>query len=104
MENLRQGFELLLAGFLGTLVSLYFREELGTVKSRIVAVMAGTTTSYFTAPILMEYLKLDPPLIGGITFLTGLFGMSIVSSVMKVLPTVIQNVGTSLPWSKGRGE
>lgn len=75
----------LVAGFFGAVVSLRFIDGLNA-WSRITTVLAGTVAAAYCTPLAVEYLTLSPKLEGAVAFLAGLFGMSVVGSIIKALP------------------
>lgn len=71
------------AGFLGSLLSMSFIDGMGT-KQRIVAVIFGMVMSHYLAPFIAYMFKEQSfePTIG---FLVGLFGMSVVAAVFRAI-------------------
>ncbi len=73
----------LLAGFLGSVVSLRFLQTL-TVVQAVLAVITGAVVAGYTAPIVQLYLSLSAPVEHGVGFLLGLTSMNLVPGVVRL--------------------
>ena len=77
--------QVIVAGAVGAFISLRFFEGLSTGE-RWLTFMGGWGTAAYTTGILHEYLELKSIASEtGIALLIGLFGMSIVAAIIKVI-------------------
>lgn len=72
----------LVAGVAGAAVSLRFVQ--GTWPERLIMAAGGAALSYFASDLIARWLSV-PDALGLVGFLTGLFGMAIVSKVYEVI-------------------
>jgi hypothetical protein len=75
----------LIAGIAGAAVSLRFVQ--GTWPERIIMAAGGAALSYFASDLIARWLAV-PDALGLVGFLTGLFGMAIVSKVYEVIQLI----------------
>ena len=77
------------AGIVGSLVALRFVPGL-TWFGRACNVAGGTACAGWLSPPLVEWLHTggNPSLLGGIAFLAGLFGLSVVAAVQEAIRTM----------------
>ncbi len=75
----------IIAGFVGSVVSLKFVSDLSTWQ-KVSTVAAGTFIAAYCTPITVELLNLSPRLEGAIAFLGGLFGMSVAGAAIEAIP------------------
>ena len=75
----------LIAGFVGSVISLKFIKSLSIWQSAT-TVAAGTLVAAYCTPITVELLNLSPRLEGAIAFLGGLFGMSVAGAAIEAIP------------------
>lgn len=85
LEALGLKYLTLAAGFIGALISLKFVEGL-TLWQRASTVLAGAMVAAYCAPLTVEVLALSAQLEGAVSFLGGLFGMSIAGAAIKAIP------------------
>ena len=52
--------------------------------------VAGTGIAYFSTPLVMLYLHINDQFIGGVIFLTGIFGRAVVQAIMNSIPDLIK--------------
>lgn len=71
------------AGFLGSVLSLSFIDDLGK-KQRIGAVVAGIISAHYLAPLIAHVFN-EEAYVETIGFLVGLFGMSIMAAVFRAI-------------------
>ncbi len=87
-------YGLLVAGLLGSVVSLSYTKELSKFQL-FSAVIGGTITAYYTAPLLRHYLGLPDGFENAIAFLVGL-------AAMRAIPALLSFVDRlrdiKLPW------
>lgn len=48
-------------------------------------VAAGTVTAYYVGPLVVGFLKINTSLGSGVSFLVGVFGMSLAAAVMRAI-------------------
>lgn len=72
----------LLAGFVGSIVSLRFVTELHGAWSRASMVVCGTLTAAYVSPALAEVMSVSARVEHGLTFAVGLFGMSMAGALL----------------------
>lgn len=73
----------LLAGFLGSLLSMGFVDGLGW-KQRVTATASGIVLAYYVSP-LIAFLFNEEKYQATIGFLVGLFGMSICAAIFRAI-------------------
>jgi predicted Na+-dependent transporter len=81
--NITPARAVVIAGFLGSVLSLTFIDGMGK-RQRVVAVISGMIMSHYLSP-LIAYLFSKGEYQDTIGFLIGLFGMSIVASVFRAI-------------------
>lgn len=75
----------LAAAAIGAIASLPFHKEIDTLPKRAFAVAVSAAGANYIAPLAIEYFHITPTQSGGIAFLIGLFGLSMVQAVMKAI-------------------
>ena len=75
----------IVAGLLGSLLSLSFIDNMGK-RQRLIAVLAGMTMAHYLAPLVSHVFSEDK-FEETIGFLVGLFGMSITAAIFKAIQT-----------------
>ena len=92
-----------MAGTLGALVGLRFAPGLGVVE-RSINVSSGALVASFLTPVATTVLSVNSPSVeSGFAFILGMFGMSIMASVMTGLREV--RFGEIITgWLKRRGD
>lgn len=73
----------IVAGLLGSLLSLSFVDNMGK-RQRFIAVIAGMTMAHYLAPFISHVFSEDK-FEETIGFLVGLFGMSITAAIFKAI-------------------
>lgn len=68
---------------IGAIASLPFHKEIDTLPKRAFAVAVSAAGANYIAPLAIEYFHITPTQSGGIAFLIGLFGLSMVQAVMR---------------------
>jgi len=81
--NLDTPKSIILAGLLGSLLSLGFINDMG-LKRRFIAVIAGIIFAHYLTP-LIAFLLHEDNYQATIGFLVGLFGMSIIAAVFRAI-------------------
>ncbi|MHB0965557.1 MAG: hypothetical protein ACYC36_03795 [Bellilinea sp.] len=76
-----------IAGFLGGIVSLRFFDGLQLYEKCGVATTGALAANYLTPGIIAYFDMLASSYEGGIGFMIGLFGMSVTSAIFNILKT-----------------
>lgn len=87
LDRLVANAEWAIAGLVGAVIAIPFHEELKTWKGRLFFIGTGVACAYFTTPLAISVYSIDPTLAGGVGFLLGAFGGSLVSAVIKAIKT-----------------
>lgn len=74
-----------LAGLVGAIVSIPFHDELSTLKGKLFFVFTGISCAYFLTPFALSHYSIDPALSGGVGFLLGAFGGSLLAAVVRAI-------------------
>lgn len=85
LERILTNAEWAIAGLIGALVAVPFHEELRTWKGRIVFIGTGVACAYFTTPLAINLYNIDSGLAGGVGFLLGAFGGSILAAGLRTI-------------------
>lgn len=85
LDRLLANAEWAIAGLIGAVIAIPFHEELRTWKGRLFFVGTGVACAYFTTPLAISLYGIDPALAGGVGFLLGAFGGSLVAAVIKAV-------------------
>ena len=85
LEKLIGTDKAIIAGFVGALVALKFQEELSTWRGRVLFVATGLSCAYFVTPLAVSFYQIDADLEGGVGFLLGAFGGSLLSAGFRTL-------------------
>lgn len=76
---------IVVGGLAGAGLSLLGLGSADTGRSRIYNVLAGITIAYFCTPAVMLFLELKPGAAGGVAFVLGLFGVSLLREIFEWL-------------------
>lgn len=85
IERITQNAPSALAGLIGAIVAVPFHEDLKTAKGRFMFIGTGVACAYFTTPLAISVYNIDPSLAGGVGFLLGAFGGSILAATLRAL-------------------
>ncbi len=85
LEKLLGTDKIIVASFIGALVALKFQEELNTWQGKFVFVLTGVACAYYITPIAMASYNIDPGLAGGVGFLLGAFGGSLLAAGFRAV-------------------
>lgn len=85
LDRLVANAEWAVAGLIGAVIAIPFHEELKTWPGRLYFVFTGVVCAYFTTPLAINLYNIDPALAGGVGFLLGAFGGSLVAAVIKAV-------------------
>jgi hypothetical protein len=77
------GFEWAIAALFGALVAIPFHDELKTRRGFVVFVLTGVACGYFLTGMAARYFSIQPESAGGVGFLLGAFGGSMISAVVR---------------------
>lgn len=84
-ERLLANAELGLPGLIGAVIAIPFHEELKTWKGRLFFVCTGVACAYFTTPLAISVYNIEPALAGGVGFLLGAFGGSLLAAGVRAI-------------------
>lgn len=91
METLLSYLKLpVIAGLFGGIVSLRFFDKLSP-WARAGTAIGGAVIAHFATPLVVGFFEVAPHNEGGVGFVLGLFGMSIVAATFDVIPAVVRN-------------
>lgn len=76
-------FSVIIAGFLGGVISLTFVRQL-TKTQMAAAVSTGTVTTHYLTPLAVHYTGLGLDLESGVAFLIGIMSMNIVPGLLRL--------------------
>ena len=89
MEHLKELWFVVIGGF-GSFLSLVLGDQPTDRKQGWWMLVAGTGIAYFSTPLVMLYLHINDQFIGGVIFLTGIFGRAVVQAMMNSIPDLIK--------------
>ena len=89
MEHLKELWLVAIGGF-GSFLSLVLGDQPADRKQGWWMLVAGTGIAYFSAPLVMHYLHINDQFIGGVIFLTGIFGRAVVQAMINSIPDLIK--------------
>lgn len=72
-----------MAALFGALVAIPFHEEIKTRRGFITFVFTGVACGYFLTGLASRYFNIGPESAGGVGFLLGAFGGSMISAVIR---------------------
>ncbi len=93
----------LIAGFVGGLVSLSFLKPL-TRWQAISAVFTGATFAFYAAPAIAIYLDLGLRMESLVAFLLGLTAMNVVPAILQISQKMAQHADVFINWLNKRGK
>lgn len=85
LDRLMANAEWALAGLIGAVIAIPFHEELRTWKGRLFFIGTGVACAYFTTPLAISLYSIDPALAGGVGFLLGAFGGSLLAAGIRAI-------------------
>lgn len=85
LDRLAANAEMALAGLIGAVIAIPFHEELKTWKGRLFFIGTGTSCAFFTTPLAINNWNIDPALAGGVGFLLGAFGGSLLAAGIRAV-------------------
>lgn len=94
-----QTFDMVIAGIAGAFVALPFQRDIKGFMPGVTFIVSGGIIAHFTATLVHEYLSLQAGTAGGVGFLLGAFGGSLIAAVtrslqeMDLLALIKQKIG-----------
>lgn len=85
LDDIKNFLEAASAGFFGALVSIPLTPEIKATRDRAVIVASGTLIAYYIAPLIITYLKVSSSMGSSVSFLVGVFGMSLAAAVLRAM-------------------
>lgn len=85
LMKILQEFELFVAGMAGALISMPFQQDLKTKSAQCVFLLSGAASAHYLTPLVIEFFSVNSQSVGGVGFLLGAFGGSIVAAVTKAI-------------------
>lgn len=76
-------FELLIAGLVGAVIALPFQKDLTTKLSVAIFLLTGGACAYYLTGIVATHFGIPSASAGGVGFLLGAFGGSLISAVTR---------------------
>lgn len=80
-------FELLLAGLIGAIVAFPFQKDLKSFSSLIIFFVTGAACAHYLTGLAAKFFEIEPSSAGGVGFLLGAFGGSLIAAVVRMLQT-----------------
>lgn len=94
-------FSVILAGFLGGVLSLSFVRELSK-SQMVIAVCTGTVTTHYLTPLALHYTGLTLDLESGVAFLIGIMAMNIIPGFIRLSELFKADPRQFIPGQKGQ--
>lgn len=85
MEKIQEEAGLLVSVIVGALIGVLCQREIVTWRERLCHGVIGLGSGYYLTPIAMAYYQISPDLVGGVGFVVGVFGASIIAAVFKAI-------------------
>lgn len=77
--------KLAIAGLVGALISAPFHTEVKTPVERIIFAGTGVGCAYWLTGLVSAWFDIDPQLTGGVGFLLGAFGGSLIAATVRAI-------------------
>lgn len=84
-EKLQEELGLLVGVIVGALVGVLCQKEIVTWRERVSHGVVGLGCGYYLTPIVMSWYSISQDLVGGVGFIVGVFGASIIAAVFKAI-------------------
>lgn len=78
-------FEWGIAGLIGAIISLPFQTDRKTKRGIAIFLFTGGVCGHFLTGMVGRYFNVDPGSAGGIGFLLGAFGGSLIAAIIKAI-------------------
>ncbi|MFJ5505776.1 MFS transporter [Pectobacterium carotovorum] len=85
LPRLWEQFQWAVAGLIGALISVPFQSDLRTARGIAIFVFTGSACAHYLTGIVGDYFNINPSSAGGIGFLLGAFGGSLIAAVIKAI-------------------
>lgn len=83
LDRLLQNAEWAIAGLIGAIITMPLEKELTTWKGKLFFIFSGVSCAYFTTPLAVNNWNISPELSGGVGFLLGAFGASLLAAGIR---------------------
>lgn len=80
-------FQWAITGLIGALISVPFQRDLKTARGIAIFVLTGSACAHYLTELVSRYFEVEPGSAGGIGFLLGAFGGSLIAAVIRTLET-----------------
>jgi len=107
LEKIKESADLLLAGFLGSVVGLYFYPEFKTKGQILRFVLSGSIISYYGGRFIIAYYHLESDALSSFFgFLIGIFGASLVQAGKRAVDSLdlLEILKARFPFLRGKNE
>ncbi len=104
LDKLRESADLLLAGFLGSVVGLYFYPQFRTKTQIMWFIVSGSIISYYGGRFLIAYYHLENDALSSFFgFLIGIFGASLVQAGKRAVDSLdlLEIIKSKIPFLGG---
>lgn len=88
LDRLLQNAEWAVAGLIGAVVALPIEKELTTWQGKLFFIASGVACAYFTTPLAVYKWSISPELSGGVGFLLGAFGASLLAAGIRAVKSI----------------
>lgn len=85
LVKLWEQFQWAIAGLIGALISVPFQRDTRSSRDIAIFVFTGSACAHFLTGLVGEYFKVGPSSAGGIGFLLGAFGGSLIAAVLRAI-------------------
>lgn len=96
--------EVWVAGAVGAAASIRFSDDINTFGKRLTAIASGAAAAHYLTPMVMDHLDITTTGAGGVSFLLGLFGMSIAASIIRAIKNADLWAFVRSRWGGGKEE
>lgn len=85
LNKLLSNLEWAIAGLIGALLAAPFHAEVKTPAERAWFALTGMFCAYWLTGLVSTYFSIDPAVAGGVGFLLGAFGGSMLAAIIKAI-------------------
>lgn len=78
-------FQWAIAGLIGAVISVPFQRDVRSAKSIAIFIFTGSACAHFLTGMVGKYFNVDPSSAGGIGFLLGAFGGSMIAAIIRAI-------------------
>lgn len=106
LNRLFANLELFIAAIIGAIVALRFQDDLSTRREKLVFLATGVACAYWVTPLAISLYGIDAGLAGGVAFLLGAFGGSLLAAGFRLIRNLdlVALVKEQLSRFRGTGE